>query len=49
LSNVAVKPGTIVLPSILFPQWATAFADDRTLCAAMLDRLSYEAGSDRLP
>src|SRR5262245_14890776 len=36
--------GSIVLTSNLrFAQWATAFADDATLTAAMLDRLLHHA------
>ncbi len=36
--------GSIVLTSNLsFTQWATAFADDQTLTAAMLDRLLHHA------
>ncbi len=36
--------GSIVLTSNLsFPQWASAFADDQTLTAAMLDRLLHHA------
>ena len=36
--------GSIILTSNLsFPQWATAFADDQTLTAAMLDRLLHHA------
>ena len=45
--NVVAKRyerGTIVLTSNLpFTQWATAFADDQTLTAAMLDRLLHHA------
>jgi DNA replication protein DnaC len=36
--------GSIILTSNLsFPQWASAFADDQTLTAAMLDRLLHHA------
>ena len=36
--------GAIVLTSNLpFTQWASAFADDQTLTAAMLDRLLHHA------
>lgn len=36
--------GSMVLTSNLpFTQWATAFADDQTLTAAMLDRLLHHA------
>jgi len=36
--------GSVVLTSNLpFTQWATAFADDKTLTAAMLDRLLHHA------
>ena len=45
--NVVAKRyerGAIVLTSNLpFTQWATAFADDQTLTAAMLDRLLHHA------
>ncbi|MEM5354162.1 ATP-binding protein, partial [Paraburkholderia caribensis] len=45
--NVVAKRyerGSIVLTSNLpFTQWATAFADDQTLTAAMLDRLLHHA------
>ena len=45
--NVVAKryePGAIVLTSNLpFTQWASAFADDQTLTAAMLDRLRHHA------
>jgi DNA replication protein DnaC len=45
--NVVAKRyerGSMVLTSNLpFTQWATAFADDRTLTAAMLDRLLHHA------
>lgn len=38
------EKGTMILTSNLpFPQWATAFADDTTLTAAMLDRLLHHA------
>lgn len=38
------KRGSMVLTSNLpFTQWAGAFADDRTLTAAMLDRLLHYA------
>lgn len=38
------EPGSMVPPSILpFTQWATAFSDDQTLTAAMLDRLLHHA------
>ncbi len=38
------EKGAIILTSNLpFPQWATAFADDTTLTAAMLDRLLHHA------
>ncbi len=45
--NVVAKRyerGSMVLTSNLpFTQWATAFADDQTLTAAMLDRLLHHA------
>ena len=45
--NVVAKRyerGSMVLTSNLpFAQWATAFADDQTLTAAMLDRLLHHA------
>jgi DNA replication protein DnaC len=45
--NVVAKRyerGSIVLTSNLpFTQWASAFADDQTLTAAMLDRLLHHA------
>jgi DNA replication protein DnaC len=45
--NVVAKRyerGAIVLTSNLpFTQWASAFADDQTLTAAMLDRLLHHA------
>ena len=38
------EKGSMILTSNLpFPQWATAFADDTTLTAAMLDRLLHHA------
>ena len=38
------EQGSMVLTSNLpFTQWATAFADDQTLTAAMLDRLFHHA------
>ena len=38
------EKGAMILTSNLsFPQWATAFADDTTLTAAMLDRLLHHA------
>ena len=33
----------ILTSNLPFPQWATAFADDTTLTAAMLDRLLHHA------
>ena len=33
----------ILTSNLSFPQWATAFADDTTLTAAMLDRLLHHA------
>ena len=45
--NVVAKRyerGSMILTSNLsFTQWATAFADDQTLTAAMLDRLLHHA------
>ena len=45
--NVVAKRyerGSMVLTSnLLFTQWASAFADDQTLTAAMLDRLLHHA------
>lgn len=45
--NVVAKRyerGSMVLTSNLpFTQWASAFADDQTLTAAMLDRLLHHA------
>jgi DNA replication protein DnaC len=45
--NVVAKryeQGSMVLTSNLpFTRWATAFADDQTLTAAMLDRLLHQA------
>ncbi len=38
------EKGSMILTSNLpFPQWATAFADDTTLTAALLDRLLHHA------
>lgn len=44
LTRDSLKSMSIVLTSNLpFSQWASAFADDQTLTAALLDRLLHHA------